>query len=246
MRTLLRAAQLPALNEAFDDLERQARAQLTAEGVPAAAVAIQRRAAMRTQGQIYELAVPVPEGPIMPAGVQALEGRGHEHKRTYGHRAGAEEPVELVSVQLIASAADAEPPRLPDAARLLGQEAPTPLAMRPAYFGPELGWFDTPVLRRSALAETARGRASLRSMTQPVSYCPGRARRWTSSATSSSISRTLCRAQAPRESGAASRVSSTRADGPWELLVQPTPHETEQPWGMKMTMPMKMSPSGIR
>ena len=36
LRTLLRAAELPALNEAFDDLERQARAQLTAEGVPAA------------------------------------------------------------------------------------------------------------------------------------------------------------------------------------------------------------------
>ena len=36
LRTLLRAADLAALNAAFDDLERQARAQLAAEGVPAA------------------------------------------------------------------------------------------------------------------------------------------------------------------------------------------------------------------
>ena len=158
LRTLLRAAELPALNEAFDDLERQARAQLAAEGVPASAIAIQRRAAMHYQGQIYELTVAVPDGPIAPAGVQALEEAfGHEHERTYGHRAGADEPVELVSVQLIASAADAEPPPLPDAARLLGQEAPARLGVRPAYFGPELGWLDTPVLRRGALAEPQTG-----------------------------------------------------------------------------------------
>ena len=158
LRTLLRAAELPALNEAFDDLERQARAQLAAEGVPGTAIAIQRRAAMHYHGQIYELTVAVPDGPIAPAGVQALEEAfGREHERTYGHRAGADEPVELVSVQLIASAADAEPPRLPDAARLLGQEAAARLGVRPAYFGPELGWLDTPVLRRGALAQPQTG-----------------------------------------------------------------------------------------
>jgi N-methylhydantoinase A len=158
LRTLLRAAQLSALNEAFDDLERQARAQLAAEGVPASAIAIQRRAALHYHGQIYELTVAVPDGAIEPAGVHALEETfGREHERTYGHRAGADEPVELVSVQLIASAADAEPPRLPDAARLLGQEAPTPLGVRPAYFGSERGWLDTPVLRRGALAKPQKG-----------------------------------------------------------------------------------------
>ena len=113
---------------------------------------------MHYHGQIYELTVVVPDGPIAPAGVQALEEAfGREHERTYGHRAGADEPVELVSVQLIASAADAEPPRLPDAERLLGQEAAARLGVRPAYFGPELGWLDTPVLRRGALAQAQTG-----------------------------------------------------------------------------------------
>ena len=159
LRTLLRAAELPALNEAFDGLERQARAQLAAESVPGAAIAIQRRAAMHYHGQIYELTVPVPDGLIAPAGAQALEEAfGHEHERTYGHRAGADEPVELVSVHLIARAADAGPPRLPYSECLLGQEAPRRLCgARPAYFGPELGWFDTPVLHRGDLAEPHKG-----------------------------------------------------------------------------------------
>jgi N-methylhydantoinase A len=158
VRTLLRAADVQALGEAFDDLERQARAQLTAEGVPGPAVTIRRRAAMHYHGQIYELTVPVPDGPFTPATARALEDAfGHEHERTYGHRAGADEPVELVSVQLIASAADTQPPRLPQAERLLEQEAPARLGTRAAYFGPELGWFDTPVLRRSALAKPHTG-----------------------------------------------------------------------------------------
>jgi N-methylhydantoinase A len=159
LRTLLRAAELRALNEAFDDLERQARSQLAAEGVPGSAIAIQRRAAMHYHGQIYELTVAVPDGPIAPAGLPALEEAfGREHERTYGHRAGADEPVELVSVQLIASAADAEPARLPDANRLLGQEAAAaPSGARAAYFGPERGWLDTPVLHRGALGAAQTG-----------------------------------------------------------------------------------------
>jgi N-methylhydantoinase A len=158
LRTLLRTAELPALNQAFEDLERQARAQLAAEGVPGSAVAIQRRAAMHYHGQIYELTVAVPDGPIGAAGVHALEEAfGREHERTYGHRAGADEPVELVSVQLIASAADAEPPRLPDAERLPWEDGAAPPGLRAAYFGPERGWVDTPVLRRGALGEAQTG-----------------------------------------------------------------------------------------
>jgi N-methylhydantoinase A len=85
------------------------------------------------------------------------EAFGREHERTYGHRAGADEPVELVSVQLIASAADAEPPRLPDAGRLPGQDGPAPPGVRAAYFGLERGWLDTPVLCRTALAQAQIG-----------------------------------------------------------------------------------------
>ena len=40
---------------------------------------------------------------------------------------------------------------------MLGQDAAARLGERPAYFGPELGWLDTPVLRRGALAEPQTG-----------------------------------------------------------------------------------------
>ena len=57
---------------------------------------------MHYQGQSFELVVPVPDGPFDAAMVAHLEEAfGREHERTYGHRAGPEEPVELVSIQVV-------------------------------------------------------------------------------------------------------------------------------------------------
>ena len=48
--------------------------------------------------------MPVPDGPIDADMVAHLEEAfGQEHERTYGHRAGPEEPVELVAIQLVGS-----------------------------------------------------------------------------------------------------------------------------------------------
>ena len=48
--------------------------------------------------------MPVPDGPIDADMVAHLEEAfGREHERTYGHRAGPEEPVELVAIQLVGS-----------------------------------------------------------------------------------------------------------------------------------------------
>jgi N-methylhydantoinase A len=113
---------------------------------------------MHYQGQIYELTVPVPDGVITARGAEALEEAfGHEHERTYGHRAGADEPVELVSLQLVARAVEADPAAPPSADRLVRQEARPRPDVRIAYFGPEQGWLETPVLRRSALAKPRTG-----------------------------------------------------------------------------------------
>ncbi len=157
-RRLLRTAELALLNQAFADLEHQARAQLATESVPAAAIAIQRRAAMRYHGQIYELTVPVPDGVVTATGAQALEEAfGQEHERTYGHRAGADEPVELVSLQLVARAVETDPAAPLNAGRPIREDvAPRP-DVRCAYFGPQRGWLETPVVRRSALAEPRTG-----------------------------------------------------------------------------------------
>ena len=157
-RALLRKADLAALNAAFADLEHQAREQLAAEGFAESDVRIQRRASMHYQGQTFELGIPVPDGAIDGGRVAELEEAfGREHERTYGHRAGLDEPVELVSLQVVSGLVTAQAPALPDAAGVVRREAETQLQPRLAYFGPEAGWLETPVLRRAELAGPREG-----------------------------------------------------------------------------------------
>jgi N-methylhydantoinase A len=76
------------------------------------------------------------------------EAFGAEHERTYGHRAGPEEPVELVAIQLVGSGLRARNmPQFVASSRL---EAAAHKA-RSAYFGPDHGWLDTPVIARADL-----------------------------------------------------------------------------------------------
>ncbi len=50
---------------------------------------------MHYQGEIYELSVPLPEGPIDQAALQVLQDAfGEEHERTYGNQTSRDEPVE--------------------------------------------------------------------------------------------------------------------------------------------------------
>ena len=92
----------------------------------------------------------------MRAALAALEEAfGVEHERTYGHRAGVEEPVELVSLEVIgtrhprpaARRTRPPPPASPPTSR-------SPRRRRRAYFGPPQGWLDT----ASSTAATSRRR----------------------------------------------------------------------------------------
>ena len=82
------------------------------------------------------------------------EAYGREHEKTYGHRAGAEEPVELVSIQVVGLGLR-EGPSVPERVRPSRPE-PSPPPPRRAYFG-DAGWFETPVLRRSDLSRPRKG-----------------------------------------------------------------------------------------
>ncbi len=77
-----------------------------------------------------------------------------EHERTYGHRAGPDEPVELVSIQLI-GVGPARGRRRAAASRRAAATAPRQ-ASRHAYFGDSYGWLETPMMSR---ADLAAGRA---------------------------------------------------------------------------------------
>ena len=150
-RKLVREADPAGLGDLLHRMEAGARAQLAGEGFPDDHVRLRRSADCRYQGQSFELTVPVTDGPIDAATLAALaEAFGQEHEHTYGHRAGAEEPVEIVSLRVIAQGVS-DRPRVPETIRIDrpgGGDRP----MRRVYFGPGLGWRETPILDRPALA----------------------------------------------------------------------------------------------
>ena len=154
-RRLLRQADLSEIERAWKALADQARAQLAAEDFGPDRMRLRRSAALHYQGQSYELTVPVPDGPIDPRMVEHLEEAfGQEHEKTYGHRAGTEEPVELVSIQIVGQGVrqgSAIPERLKPS-----RAEPQPPPPRRAYFG-DAGWIETPILRRSDLSGERRG-----------------------------------------------------------------------------------------
>ena len=158
LRRLLRGGDLGEIDAAWNLLAKQAREQLAAEGFPAARATIKRSAALHYSGQTYELVVPVPDGPIDARMVARLEAAfADEHERTYGHRAGPEEPVELVAIQVV-GAGLREGTRVPE--RLISNRREPPLPPpRPAWFGSEHGFVETPVLRRSDLVAGKTGHA---------------------------------------------------------------------------------------
>jgi N-methylhydantoinase A len=154
LRRLLRSADLNEIGAAWDALADEARAQLESEGFSGARATIKRSAALHYKGQTYELVVGVPDGPIDARMVATLEEAfGAEHQRTYGHRAGTQEPVELVAIQVVGSGLR-EGTRVPERVTSTRSEPALP-PPRPAWFGTEHGFVETPVLRRSDLAREA-------------------------------------------------------------------------------------------
>ena len=150
VRRVLRDADADAIDAVYRALEAQAVSQLAADGFDAAHRACERTAMLHYQGQLYELEVPAPAGRIDRAALDALaESFGREHERTYGHRAGAGEPVELVTAQVFGRGLG-ERLRVPERLVLAAREAGS--GLRRAYYGPASGWIDTPIVTRAALA----------------------------------------------------------------------------------------------
>ena len=113
---------------------------------------LDRIAELRYAGQAHELQVTVPAGPVSVD--RLIADFVAEHVRTYGHGSRAD-PVELVSVRVLARVPSASATTYDALPRIAAQERE--LGSREAYFGPEHGTVETPVLSRAALM-TARGR----------------------------------------------------------------------------------------
>lgn len=157
-RRLLSEADPAELTEAWDTLAREALDELETEGFTGAAAVIERSASLHYKGQIYELSVPAPDGALDAEKLVELSERfGQEHETVYGHRAGPEEPVELVNIAVVGRGVP-ETSRVPD--QLHANEAARPAdTSRQAYFGREHGWLETPIIARADLAKSIEGPA---------------------------------------------------------------------------------------
>jgi N-methylhydantoinase A len=159
-KLLLRAAAPEDLQAILDGLESEARARLLADGFAAGQVEIRRSASLHYQGQSFELRVPLAAGRLDRAALLALdEAFGAEHERTYGHRAGADEPVELVSLEVVGHGLPEVPRGALAAAAGLAPDIALAAPRRRAYFGPDRGWRDARVVNRSALKASHAGPA---------------------------------------------------------------------------------------
>ena len=114
-------------------------------------ITFERQADVRFAGQAYELTVPIANGRLDGATIDALcKDFEAEHLSRYGHAFSGEFPVEVVNLRLVGS-------RKPEGTRDLNIARPPrtePTGRRTVYFGPTLGSAETLVAGRSYLTET--------------------------------------------------------------------------------------------
>jgi len=157
-KRLLRLLEPAEVEGIIDSLEGEARARLADDGFAPDRIEIRRSASLHYQGQSFELRVPLAAGRIDGAALLALEEAfGAEHERTYGHRAGAEEPVQLVSLEVIGRGIPEIPRAASAAAASLAPDIAIASPRRRAYFGPQRGWLEARVVNRSDLKEPQPG-----------------------------------------------------------------------------------------
>jgi len=151
-KRLLRALDPAEAQDIIEGLEAEARAQLSADGFAPERIELRRSASLHYQGQSFELRVSLAAGPLDQAALAALEEAfGVEHERTYGHRAGVEEPVELVSLEVNGRGIPETPRAASAAAASLAPDIAIAEPARRAYFGPAQGWLEARIVNRSAL-----------------------------------------------------------------------------------------------
>ena len=151
-KRLLRGLDPAEAQDIIEGLEAEARAQLSADGFAPERIELRRSASLHYQGQSFELRVSLAAGPLDQAALAALEEAfGVEHERTYGHRAGVEEPVELVSLEVNGRGIPETPRAASAAAASLAPDIAIAEPARRAYFGPAQGWLEARIVNRSAL-----------------------------------------------------------------------------------------------
>ncbi|MBI1774109.1 MAG: hydantoinase/oxoprolinase family protein [Proteobacteria bacterium] len=172
--TTLGSDALAQLRSAFGRLAAEAEAWFESERVEPMARRMIRSVDMRYHGQNYELSVPLPEGPIGAATIDALaEGFAVAHRRMYSFVAEGE-PIQIVTFRLEAAGL------VPKAKfRPHPEQGPDPnaalLARRPVWFAEAGDFVSSPVYDRARLQAGNRvsGPAIIEQMDATTLVLPG-------------------------------------------------------------------------
>jgi N-methylhydantoinase A len=160
-----------ALEAAFAALEKAGAAMLARANVPAAQRHFERSVDARYARQSYELAVPVPAGPLARARIAQIAEAFHDlHRRTYGHD-NRSEPVQLVNVRVTAIGA-IPPLAVRDAPAAAGSDA---VKTRRSLWFRATGEIDAIVLDRARMPAgmVAKGPAVIESLESTILVPPG-------------------------------------------------------------------------
>ena len=146
---ILRGGEITAdrLDALFARLDEEAEAALARDAVPPERRRLQRSADIRYSGQAYEVHVPVPDGALDGAAVEAVVQSFHDlHRRLYAHD-NPGRPIEFVSARVAAIGLMDAPPLPEMEARADG----APSEHRPVYFDETRDYVDTAIYDRGAL-----------------------------------------------------------------------------------------------
>jgi len=144
---------LEEVNGALAQMVVEAHRELEREGYSEERVRVEATADIRYVGQNSDLGIPVPGGSLKLDSLAALrEAFELEHETTYGYRS-PEGPVQFVNLRIVARALRETAGGFHGLALSADRsaEVASGAASRAAYFGPALGWTDTPVVGRSGL-----------------------------------------------------------------------------------------------
>ena len=140
---------LAACNKAFEALREEAEGLVAADGYSPAARRLACSAEIKYIGQNAALPLPVEDLPIGPGDLASLaEAFAVAHENTFGYRSD-EEGLQFVSLKVVGQGIS-DRPRLPDRIAL-ARESRTTAGARRAYFGPDQGWIEVPVIDRTDL-----------------------------------------------------------------------------------------------
>ena len=140
---------LDVVNGVLEDLRREGRSLLRAEGIPESRHHLSTQVDMKYVGQTMELTVNSPIDEFFANGlVQLREAFQREHEKSYGYRSDA--PCQLVNLRIIARGLG-QTGRIPETIKTNSQTETRARGLRKVYFGRRHGWLDTPVAGRASL-----------------------------------------------------------------------------------------------